>query len=394
MRMAQKVKSKKVRMSPRTKEVLVLTFKSLFSNQAVVDASKSAPWWLAVIFFIIGIMLPLIPVMTYYSGIYGGSFLDSTRYGLNEISLSSSLTSLDDLNYEFKFDGNHDLLLYNNDVHESRPVPSDIDDPYDPAFDTYPIYRFITEDTKEGEPWHQFSLDIYFSDRTYEADAAGNNINSLITLINNRKYKGGTTDLLPPNATLEDGEYLYAPSYLIFHKKGVFAQINKTNTATIAKGSYVNNSNWDNTTIDSSLNGLIDRILTVKNSEGTEVARDLANRTYTEGVYKNLKEIFNETYLAYKPGAFWINTSIYFSIFVGLVGFMGFLLWLLTRGRNNMFNYLSIWATMKMSFWSCFTPGLIAMIAGFIFSNQSLMVFIMTVGIRVMWMSMKQLRPQ
>lgn len=392
--MAKNVKKAKKGLSPRTKEVLGLTFKSLFSNAAVVDASKNAPWWIALIFFLIGVFLPIIPVMTYYGNLTGGGFLTGTRYGMNENAVTNSFYDLNvNSKYEFKIDGSNELAMYINNVETSRPAPSEGQDPYADGFDTYPIYRYITHDTKEGNPWNQFMFEVYFTNRTFVEDENKNSVLSLITTIDERKYKGGTLDLVDPEVPLEEGEYSYAPSYIIFHKAGLYARINKIDTTTAAVASYTANSNWQNTSTEGFM-GVLDRVLSPKNAEGQLIDRNLSNPVYLKGVIENLKVVFDETYLAFKTGALWINFGIYESIFIGLVLFMGFLLWLLTRGKKNMFNYLSIWTTIKMGWWSCLTPGIIAMIVGFIFTNQSLMIFIMTVGIRVMWMSMKQLRPQ
>lgn len=392
--MANKVKTKKVKLNPRTKEVLGLTFKSLFSNAAVVEASKNAPWWIGIIFFILGVMLPLIPVMTYNNNLNGGDFLSSTRYTLDENSLSYSLTELvENENYSMEFDNDKNLLLYQNSGAVHPTIPAEEEDDYVPGCDTYPIYRYITHDTKEGEPWNQVALDIYYTERSFNKDEGGNNIASLIAKIETRQYLGGTTDRYTSSDPLPEGAYVYLPSYILFHKSGIYAKVYKNNTTTAVKAAYLNNSNWDNTELTHSAN-LLDELLTFVNKDGEIVARDLGNPVYKEGVYSNLKTLFNQTYLSFKPGIFWGTSGIYLGIFVGLVLFMGFLLWLLTRGKNNMFNYLSVWTTFKMSFWSTFTPGLIAMVVGFIFTNQSLMIFIMTMGIRVMWLSMKQLRPQ
>ena len=47
--MAKKLqKTKRKPMDPRTKNILVNSFKGIISNQACIDNGKEAPWWLAI----------------------------------------------------------------------------------------------------------------------------------------------------------------------------------------------------------------------------------------------------------------------------------------------------------------------------------------------------------
>ena len=89
-----------------------------------------------------------------------------------------------------------------------------------------------------------------------------------------------------------------------------------------------------------------------------------------------------------------MSTFLFFGIYIALLIIMGLLLWLLTRGKNNVFNYLKFMDTEKMAWWASLAPGILAMIVGFIFNNFAQMAFIILIGLRTMWMAMKQLRPQ
>ena len=89
-----------------------------------------------------------------------------------------------------------------------------------------------------------------------------------------------------------------------------------------------------------------------------------------------------------------MTSLLFLGIYVGLVFVMGLLVFVLTRGKNNMFNYLTFIDTQKIVWWACLTPAILAMILGFILTNFAQMMFIVLLGLRVMWISMKQLRPQ
>ena len=72
---------------------------------------------------------------------------------------------------------------------------------------------------------------------------------------------------------------------------------------------------------------------------------------------------------------------------------MGFLMWLLTRGKNNPNNYFTPWLTQKVEARLALAPGILTMILGFFLPQYVPIGFIVTLGLRVMWISMKELRP-
>ena len=86
-------------------------------------------------------------------------------------------------------------------------------------------------------------------------------------------------------------------------------------------------------------------------------------------------------------------SGIYLAIFFGMSVVMGFLMWILTRGKNNPNNYFSPWLTQKVEARLALAPALITLIAGFFLTQYAPFIFIMTLGLRVMWISMKELRP-
>ena len=92
----------------------------------------------------------------------------------------------------------------------------------------------------------------------------------------------------------------------------------------------------------------------------------------------------------------WSNTGIYLGVYAGLILFLGLMVFLLTRGKNNINRTMNFWVCQKVAWWSSFTPGLLALPLGFLLASNILgqMTFIVLLSIRVMWLSMRQLRPQ
>ena len=71
------------------------------------------------------------------------------------------------------------------------------------------------------------------------------------------------------------------------------------------------------------------------------------------------------------------------------------LIFLLTRGKNNPLKSTIKWYHgFGISTWLSMTPALLSLVLGFFLSNFAMMIYILTFGIRCMWLSMKNLRPQ
>ena len=131
----------------------------------------------------------------------------------------------------------------------------------------------------------------------------------------------------------------------------------------------------------------------VKDKKGETVTPSIINDDYINGVYKNFKKFLDKSYETLKIKNTWVTSAIYLGIFFGLSVIMGFLMWLLTRGKNNPNNYYTPWLTMKIQARLGLAPALITLAVGFFLTSYAPMIFIMTVGLRVMWVSMKELRP-
>ena len=86
------------------------------------------------------------------------------------------------------------------------------------------------------------------------------------------------------------------------------------------------------------------------------------------------------------------SSGIYAAIFLGLGLLMGFDVDFNSR-QNNPNNYFSWWLCQKVEARLAFSPALITFIVGFFLASQAPLIYIMTLGVRVMWISMKELRP-
>lgn len=102
-----------------------------------------------------------------------------------------------------------------------------------------------------------------------------------------------------------------------------------------------------------------------------------------------IKTFYNQTRLR----AAWVTCGINAAVNAGIILIMGFMVWILTRGKNNPYRLFTIWESFKISFWCTPSPALLTLGLGFLISNFASTIFVLLLGVRVMWLTMKSLRP-
>ena len=357
-------------MKDTTKRTVKNLFASLIKNDSAIDGAKTAPWWIAVILFIIGTFLPIIPIMVNNSKTYGAQYISNYVYGYEQ-GLTTTAKELKDKGYTFKVENNALIARYNDEV-----ISNTSEEVEGVSKDEYPIAYYETN--KEGVT--QYSFFVYYSDRPY---SKGNkSIAKLISRIETYQYAVGGE--LMYDSTIHDKKTpMYSPSYLLLFKEGFYSKIYKTNSTTAGSSTYTG-YNWKNAKFDE----LLTDILTVANVE-----QDVANMQYVNGVLDNFKDVANNAYKEQKNYTFWFQSGLYYGIYIALGIFMGLMLFVLTRGRNNPNRNLNLWVGIKISWWIDFTPGLLAMILGFVWSAAAGLAYIVLMGLRTMWLSMRSLNP-
>ena len=344
-------------MKPKTKSFLSNFFGGLISNDRAIEGAKTNPWWVALIIGIVGVLLPVIPITVSQAKTYGASFLAANKYNFDQ-NIASITVELLKANEEFVVDDNH-LLQY--EANPDLTVRGGLE----------PIATKIN--SSDG----QYELMLYYMNE------GKSGITNFIQSVDAKTYKVGTT-----NIAIEE-DVKYAPSYVILFRDGIYTRLNKNNSTEAGKGTYTNyTTDWKEYAPGHRLLASTLGDIELANADPDHKASD------RDVIYKNWVDIYNKAFMSQKRYNTWVTSAMFLGIYVGLLFIMGLLLWLLTRGKNNMFNYLKFFDTQKMAWWACLCPGLLAMIVGFIFSNFAQMAFIVLLGLRTMWIAMKQLRPQ
>ena len=353
-------------MREETKRTLKNTFGSLISNDLAIDGAKNSPWWIGVILFILGTFIPIIPIMVTASKNYGASFASSYVYGYDQALVSCGLKLKAD-SYSFSVNENNELVgKKGEDVLQNTW--------FDNA-DLTPIEFY--DSTIDGVTTR--TLNLYYTDRPW-SNKSGNSIQDMIKTLDKTYYGIGTNEIYDAEKhTLGS----YVASYLILSKNGSYSKIYKYNTTTAASVTYTG-MDWKHAQFAE----LVEYTIAVDNLEA-----NVQDIRYVNGSFAKWKEVFNRGYLSQKLKTFWLTSGLYYGINVGLGLFLGLMMWLLTRGKRNPNRNLNIWTTVKISWWIDVAPGILGMILGFVWPAAAGIGYIVLMGLRAMWLSMRQLNP-
>ena len=348
-------------MKERTKEVVRDGFGSLVSNAAALRGAKAGPFWLTLVMFILSLFLPILPIFITQANTKGSSFLGSNSYSLEKYIPAIGLDLKDNRKVEFQITEDHEL-----DIKEDGKAVDYVTYGSNKPFAAY-----------ENKVSKQYDFVIYVSNEEGATEKKAFN-----TVVSTRKYKLNSIEV----SEEKDGTYI--PSYMILFKKSIFVAIYAKDSTTVVTNSY----NGDYKTMEVNDKALT-KFLTVTDKDGKEVATNLYDNNYTDGVFNNFKKVLNKSYDTLKISNMWGTSGIYLAIFFGLSVVMGFIMWILTRGKNNPNNYFTPWLTQKVEARLALAPAILTMILGFFFPQYVPIGFIVLLGLRIMWISMKELRP-
>ena len=358
-------------MKDRTKDRIKDGFGCLVNNAAAMRGAKNGPLWLTIVMFFLSILLPVLPLFISAANTRGSAFINNNTYGL-ERYVTAVAGELRDNGNEFVLNEKHEMSVQNIDY--ATYVT------FDPSDDTKvasakPLATYVNSVTG------QYELVVYVSNVSGNSKQAKN----LNTYITETKYVvGGITERDVENDA--EGTEYYRPTYAIVFKDTIFV-------VTLYHDKAIASSLGGNFSSIKANDACLKTLLEVKDKNGNPVAESLTSVEYTNGVLKNFRRFLDKTYDSIKWRNTFATSGIYLAIFAGLSLFMGLLMWIMTRGKNNPNNYFSLWLCMKIEARLAFAPGLITFIVGLFLTQYASMIFILTLGLRVMWISMKELRP-
>lgn len=366
-------------MNAKTKTNLSNIFGSLISNEKAIYSAKTYPWWIALIMIIIGAFLPVIPIMVTQGNTKGSALINKDTYGFDQHAVTVAKSINDEGKYLFYTENNE--LLAKKDGAEYKDTylgetPADI---------TPIAFYNETYLNNENAKCERRALEVYYTDRVYSSKATDLTVYNLLKSLTSQQYVLNTAE---PVKYAEQEEYKestkYSPSFIVLHKKGIFAYVYKTGSTTV--GGYTSTGyDWANY----KTNDLFKDLMTVEGMTPNEL-----DANYVSAALKNWKVLFDKCFTNQKIKNFWMMSGLFYGIHLVLVVFMGFMMWLLTRGKNNPNRGLKVYTCFWISGWICISPAILAMGLGFAFSIAQQVAFIALLGLRTMWLAMRQLNPR
>jgi hypothetical protein len=110
-------------------------------------------------------------------------------------------------------------------------------------------------------------------------------------------------------------------------------------------------------------------------SKPTEISQgqsDVNLTVYNNEIKATFKQFFNDGFETTKTSQAWIWTGIMAGVYAAFIIFMGLMIFLMTRGKNNPYRIYTFWQTQKMAYWAAPTPAVLAMGLGFAFSSYAI----------------------
>lgn len=388
-------KKKNVKEEKGAKATFKLLLKSLFKNDACVEARK-LPWYIAALVFVLSVGLSVIPPVVQLAREKGSTLLTGQSYSFdNGIRSFTHFLDEEDIN-----------IVVQNEQDKATgkwTTPSlSFDDASKENWNTSERTTTYVETIKDAEghevldehgnpktrEYQYFEYKQNIQDKkdvvrlrvfVIEDDPASLNDKSLAYdfFYNNERFgvKINNKDALPEG---------YIPaSLMVLGTHEVFIALYGPNptsnlgySGTPFRGDYVRMDGGSGQKVDLNLRNFL-------KVENEEVAPEKSFWvTFLDRAYSYTRMTTALTMLALLSGLFAIIILVF-----------GFTLWIMTRGKRNPNRDMKVHETMKISCFASLAPALLSLIFGFIIPSFSSFLFIGLNSIRLMWLSMKSMRP-
>jgi maltodextrin utilization protein YvdJ len=344
------------------KNFLSYLWKTLYKNESVVEAGRTISWWQPLILVIFAIFISIIPTFTSAYTADGGAFISSPTYNIDDglTQFSAFLNEKD-----FAFDIDSETKTINSDENKISLLEWNTalgsDEEFIPAPWTFEQEVMDVIDGISQTSTTRTILEVYnFTD--FEAtDLIVENINRILM---KDPLLGYNTDTTNPEFTFTTLDTVTKTNSFMIIAKSTYAIYKFPYAST----SYTSTSgNYNNQEISS-----------LKELSTIDSWKTFVRQGYID----------NKNYITL------LQTGIVAAVNAGIVILMGLMLFIMTRGKNNPYRDIKFIEANKMAWWASFSPALISLVLGYTLSSLATVAFVMCYGIRVMFLSMKNLRPQ
>ena len=340
----------------KVKRNIFFFLKTLVKNETCLEAGVKKPWYPAVIIGLLAIFISVIPMFVQRANVNGRDFINGQyNYGF-DVSSEKFVASLEENN--------------------------------------------LSLTVAEGESAKTLIVNKETWNAVYEADARGNhrfahkdnnNTIDLEVFYTDGKIDNDFVNQIGNNIAKDDGTFIARrSSFMVISPSEILVSLYKPNT-TSAVSSIRGDYQYFEAGYDLRNIGKV----MINNVEVTSKTYTADNYlAYKNGVLDNWKEFFDKSYLNNKRTMLWSTTGILLGVNAAIVLFMGLMLFLLTRGKtNNWKGVITFWNSQKAAYWASLAPAILSVGLGFLMSSFAQIAFVLLMGMRAMWMVMRQLAP-
>ena len=344
-----------------------LIMKSLINNDACIEGGRTKRWFFAIIFAVLSLVLAVLPIMVTSLQAQGSDFTAGNylyNYDNAIVAFSDSLKD-NNLSMVVSEDANGRFLAVDKSQWEAAYTAN-----------AYKQYVHLNNDSK-------VDFEVYYT------EAVGQEFVDYYTLVSQNKSP-------IDGSWREAADTARSTSYLIFGRERMVGQLFQPGNTTALSGVSGDYLKLDLGFDFKSLATVeIDGVtyVTSHDDKFSEPNGFLSIDAYRRQIQNKWNDVYDAVYYNTKMVTARDSTLIMIGVDALLIFFMGLMIFILTRGKRNPFRIYTFWETQKIAYWASFTPSLLALIFGFIFTEYAVMIFVMLIGVRIMWMSMKSLKP-
>lgn len=382
---------KKTKPINQNKQTVKMLFASLFKNEAAVNGGRYQPWWIAIILFFVSTIVAVIPTMVVTGRARGSDVFSGPQYD-TDIGLVKFQQELEDKGVELAYrlnDGVYELTNSGTafsaaftDTIGISAVATSVQIPYYSY--NKPREKVITnsEGTSETVYVNFEYLRVYYTGEITATFLSGETTITPERALNNYLQRLSEVSINTNNLPNEK-----ITSYVILGKTELFMAFYNPNEVT--EGNKMVRS-MEGTAAELTKEFTISNFHKV-DVDGAAIAptdRNLVGKTLEN--WSSFIDVANEPI---RVRSFWALSGINFFLFFTLSLFIGIIYFITTRGKYNPNRDIRFLEAMRIGAWLLPAPALLTLVIGLFMPAYAQLIYIMTLGMRTVWMSMKSVQP-
>ena len=342
------------------KKFLKFLLKGLYSNQEIIEESKSKPFWQSLIILVISLVVAVIPLFSSIASTNGSDIL--VNKSAQNCSLDTSLTLFS------KYLNEHNISIKIND---------------EGKIDTTSFVLNPSEQEKDQYAVNTNGKDILYVRVVHEKDDPATEENEEIEAL--KKYQemfnSGKTSLKGTASTQPLTYALISTNHFqivgFYNQSSVVNTLDEENNVTSYAKASLSFSGEHTELKGTDLSTFYDK--TQENPFDTSV--------------QNWKTFLDKEYHGQKVRTLWTYTGFITALNVAVLLILSLVIMIISRLKSSKGEKLSYLTALKMASFASLSPAIIAIPVGFLFKAVAQISFIFIVGLRCTVLAMRAANP-